>query len=296
MLDGFHQTRVDVDGIGINLRTAGDGPPLLLLHGYPQTHVMWHKIAPLLAEHFTVVLADLRGFGDSSKPPSDERHATYSKRALAADQVAVMEAAGFSRFRVAGHDRGARVVHRMCLDHPGRIERAAVLDIVPTASAYATADRDFATTYFHWFFLIQPDGLPEHLIGADPDRWFDHLTCRGAVFDLGALAEYRRCFRDPATLHATCEEYRAAATIDLEHDTDDADQKIACPLLVLWGGNGFVGNRCDPVALWKDKALDVRGTAVPSGHFLAEEAPEETAQALLAFFTEDRERTQRRVR
>ena len=289
MLDGFPRKRVDVDGIGINLRTAGDGPPLLLLHGYPQTHVMWHQVAPTLAEHFTVVLADLRGFGDSSKPPGDEGHATYSKRALAADQVAVMEALGFTRFRVAGHDRGARVTHRMCLDHPDRIEQAAVLDIVPTATVYATTDRDLATTYFHWFFLIQPNGLPEHLIGADPERWFDHLTASGAHFTPDALNEYRRCFRDPATIHATCEEYRAAATIDLDHDAADAHRKITCPLLVLSGSRGFVGSHYDPVTLWRDKAVDVRGTALPSGHFLAEEAPRETTQALLTFFTEGRE-------
>ena len=288
MFEGFRQQRIDVGEVGINLRIGGDGPPLLLLHGYPQTHVMWHRVAPALAEHFTVVLPDLRGYGDSSKPPGGHRHATYSKRAMAADQVAVMEALGFTRYRVAGHDRGARVTHRMCLDHPDRVEQAAVLDIVPTATVYATADRALATAYFHWFFLIQPNNLPEHLIGADPDHWFDHLTAQGTHFSPSALAEYRRCFRDPATIHATCEDYRAAATIDLDHDSADGHQKITCPLLVLWGRRGFVGAHYEPLTLWRDKAPDVRGTALPGGHFLAEEAPDETAEALLSFFTEHR--------
>ncbi|QKZ17298.1 alpha/beta fold hydrolase [Streptomyces chartreusis] len=284
MLAGFEKRRIDVGDVTINLRTGGDGPPLLLLHGYPQTHVMWHRIAPALAEHFTLVLPDIRGFGDSSKPAGDDTHLAYSKRALAADQVKVMEALGFSRFRVVGHDRGARVTHRMCLDHADRVEQAAVLDIVPTSSVYAMTDQAMATAYFHWFFLIQPGGLPEHLIGADPDRWLDHLAFgRGGPFDPEALAEYRRCFRDPATIHATCEEYRAAATVDLEHDAADADRKVDCPLLVLWGDRGFVGNTYDPVALWRKKAVDVRGEALPGGHFLAEEAPDETLKAVLSF-------------
>ncbi|MFF3332773.1 alpha/beta fold hydrolase [Streptomyces sp. NPDC002888] len=283
MFEGLKQQRVDADGLTINLRTGGDGPPLLLLHGYPQTHVMWHRIAPALAERFTLVIPDLRGFGDSSKPAGDEAHATYSKRALASDQVRVMEQLGFDRFQVVGHDRGARVTHRMCLDHADRVEKAVVIDIVPTAAVYAMADRDMATAYFHWFFLIQPNELPEQLIGADPDLWLDHLTSGGAHFAPEALAEYRRCFRDPATIHATCEEYRAAATIDLEHDAADEGWQVECPLLVLWGDRGFVGRHYDPLTLWREKARDVCGAPLPGGHFLAEEAPKEMVDALLGF-------------
>lgn len=287
MFDGFTTARVDAAEATIQLRHGGKGPPLLLLHGYPETHAMWHKLAPALARRFTVVCPDLRGYGDSTKPDAGADHAGYSKRAMAADQVDVMRKLGFPRFQVVGHDRGARVVHRMCLDHAGSVERAAVLDIIPTVAAFARTDKALATYYYHWFFLIQPNGLPEHLIGGDPDYFLDRTlqswSHKEGVFTDDALAEYRRCFRNPATVHATCEDYRAAASIDLKHDAADADKKVACPLLVLWGSNGVVGRLYDPLAVWRDKALDVRGEALPCGHFLPEEAPEETLKALTAF-------------
>ncbi|MGQ4618851.1 alpha/beta fold hydrolase [Nocardia sp. R7R-8] len=287
MFEGFGHHRIEVDGVEINLRTGGSGPPLLLVHGYPQTHVAWHRVAPILSEHFTLVIPDLRGCGDSGKPPGDATHLAYSKRVLAADQVQVMRALGYPRFRVAGHDRGGRVVHRLCLDHPDRIEQAAVLDIVPTRHAYRTVDKVMAATYFHWFFLIQPYDLPERLIGAESDLWLDRLMNVGAeddFFDVEAIAEYRRCFRDPKTIHATCEDYRAAAGIDLDHDAADLDRRIGCPLLVLWGERSFVGRHYDPLGTWREVAADVRGCALPSGHFPAEEAPGRTAEALLNFF------------
>ena len=290
MFEGFTHQRVNAGGTEINLRMGGEGPPLLLLHGYPQTHVAWHRIVPVLAEHFTVVLPDLRGYGDSAKPPGGHGHSTYSKRALAGDQVQAMEMLGYTRFRVAGHDRGARVVHRLCLDHPERVERAAVLDIVPTTTVYEQTDMAMATAYFHWFFLIQPFDLPERLIGADPDYWFDRivqLRPEGEQFDPVALAEYKRCFRDPAAIHAMCEDYRASATIDLEHDVLSGGQKVACPLLVLWGKDGFVGRRYAPLAVWRRYAVDVRGEALPGGHFLLDESPEQTLNALLPFMLSD---------
>jgi len=288
MLQGFTSSTVKTrDGIDIHVTTGGKGRPLLLLHGYPETHVMWHKIAPRLTQRFAVVMPDLRGYGDSAKPRGDERHALYSKRTMAQDQIDVMSALGFSRFQVVAHDRGARVLHRLALDHSDAVERAVMLDIAPTAAMYARSSREFSTAYFHWFFLIQPFDLPERLIGAEPDYWIDRL--RGAfaggsgVFTDDAMAEYRRCFRDPATIHATCEDYRASATIDLEHDAADAAKRVQCPLLILWGAKGVVGRLFDPLALWREKAIDVRGHALPCGHFLPEEAPEETLAALNDF-------------
>ena len=278
-------------GTEIFLCTKGEGEPLLLLHGYPQTHAMWHAIAPALAERFTVVCPDLRGYGDSGKPPSDAAHATYAKRKSAMDMVEVMAALGFGRFMAAGHDRGGRVVHRMCLDHPERVTRAAVLDIVPTRTLFRATDQAIATGYYHWFFLIQPEPLPERLIGADPSfylrenlaRWSGSRDMRWVVPE--ALAEYERCFSDPATIHATCEDYRAAATVDLAHDEADLDRKIACPLLVLWGEQGLMHRHFDVLATWREKASGpVEGTALPCGHFLAEERPAETLEHLLRFF------------
>ncbi len=287
MLDGFDQTRVPTSGAEINVRKAGQGPPLLLLHGYPQTHVMWHKIAPKLAERFTVVLSDLRGYGDSAKPPSDDEHAPYSKRAMARDQVEIMAVLGFERFAVVGHDRGGRVVHRMALDHPERVTKAAVLDIAPTLYMYEHADMAFASAYYHWFFLIQPYDLPERLIGNDPDYYLDKKIGKWSktegCFEPGAIAEYKRCFADPATIHATCEDYRAAAGIDLAHDRADIERKIACPLLALWGAEGVIERTYDPMAVWRARAGEVSGRALPCGHFLAEEAPEETLAELEAF-------------
>lgn len=288
MLEGFVSSKVrTATGTEIHVTVGGRGRPLLLLHGYPQTHVMWHKIAPALAERFTVVMPDLRGYGDSGKPAPDVRHVNYSKRSMAQDQIDVMRALEFSRFQAVGHDRGGRVLHRLCLDHPYAVERATVLDIGPTASMYAHTDKAFATAYFHWFFLIQPSDLPERMIGADPDYWLDrllgHWSRKPGVFTDEAVAEYRRCFRDPAGIAATCEDYRAAATIDLEHDRTDSEKQIACPLLVLWGAEGVVGKMFDALALWREKAADVRGHALPCGHFLPEEAPRETLAALQEF-------------
>ena len=288
LFPGFEARRIATSGTDINLILGGSGPPLLLLHGYPQTHAMWHRLAPRLAQHFTVVCADMRGYGDSGKPASEPDHRTYSKRAMAQDQVEVMQALGFERFALAAHDRGGRVAHRMARDHAERIERLALLDISPTAIMYAETDKVFATAYYHWFFLIQPYDLPERLIGADPAYYLRKMlggfgSSGLAIFDARAYAEYERCFSDPATIHATCEDYRAAATIDLEHDAADAGRKIDCPVLVLWGEKGVVHRLFDPVADWKSVASDVRGKALPSGHYLAEDAPEVTYAALLAF-------------
>ncbi|HCA92880.1 MAG TPA: alpha/beta hydrolase [Alphaproteobacteria bacterium] len=278
-----------VGDIEIACRIAGDGPPLLLLHGFPQTNMMWHKIAPALAAHFTVIAADLRGYGDSSAPDSDAWHSPYAKRAMAADMVGLMQQLGHQRFMVAGHDRGGRVAHRMARDHADRVDRVAVLDIAPTAAMYAQTDMSFATAYYHWFFLIQPAPLPERMIGADPE-FFLRSKCgqwgqtEGAITD-AAFADYLRCFQRPETVHAMCEDYRAAATIDLDHDAADADIKLAMPLLALWGVDGFVGTNYDVLAEWRQVARNVSGHGVPGGHYLPEEAPEETLAALVNFFS-----------
>ena len=283
MFERFETRDVATGGARIHLRIGGSGPPVLLMHGYPQTHVMWHKVAPGLAERFTVVVTDLRGYGDSEKPEKGD----YSKRAMARDQIEAMAALGFDRFAVVGHDRGARVAHRMCLDHPGRVSRAAVLDICPTATMYAATDKAFATAYYHWFFLIQKFDFPERLIGAAPDYFLERTLGAWSrsqdVFTDEAVTEYRRCFRDPATIHATCEDYRAAAGIDLEHDAADRDQRVTCPLLVLWGANGVVRRLFDPLAAWREKATEMRGEALDCGHFLPEERPRETLAALRTF-------------
>jgi len=291
MFEGFSDQTIAVSGgVRIRVRTAGDGPSVLLLHGYPQTHVCWRKVAPLLVKAgFTVVAPDLRGYGDSDKPASTPDHATYSKRAMAADQVEVMRRLGFERFCVAGHDRGARVGHRMALDHPEAVERMALLDIAPTATMYATTNREFATGYYHWFFLIQPAPLPERLIGADPAFYLRSKLLawskgNAGAFDDAAFAEYARCFGDPACIAATCEDYRAAATIDLEHDAADRDKRVQAPLLVLWGAKGLVGKLYDVLATWREKAVHVEGGALETGHFLPEEAPQETAAELIGFF------------
>ncbi len=287
MFEGFERVRVEMEGASIEGVRGGEGPPVLLLHGYPQTYAMWHLVAPLLAESFTIVATDLRGYGDSSKPEGGEDHAGYSKRAMALDQVGVMRELGFDSFAVAGHDRGGRVAHRMVLDHPERVTKLAVLDIVPTHYVFATADKNLATAYYHWFFLIQPYDLPEHLIGADPDYYLrKKLGGWGPgveVFAPEAYAEYERCFRDPKTIHASCEDYRAAATIDLTHDETDRNRKVECPLLALWGENGVVEKLYDPLDVWRRYASDVQGRALPTGHFLAEESPEVTAKELISF-------------
>jgi haloacetate dehalogenase len=284
---GFEQRRVATSGAEIFARVGGGGPPLLLLHGYPQTHVMWHKIAPALAESFTVIAPDLRGYGDSGKPASDAAHLAYSKRASAQDLIELMQALGFTRFAVAGHDRGGRVGHRMALDHPRCVERLAVLDIIPTRAVFQRVDKALATSTYHWFFLIQPD-LPEVLIGGNPDFYLEWTLRKWSrdfsAFTPEALAEYRRCFRDPAMIRATCEDYRAAASIDLEHDEADLGTKIACPLLALWSG-GPITRWANVLDAWRERAADVQGSAVDCGHFLPEERPQETLAHLRRFLT-----------
>ena len=288
MFEGFTDSEIETTGATIRLYRGGSGPPLLLLHGYPQTRAMWHKVAPALAERFSVVVCDLRGYGDSAKPPSDPTHFPYSKRAMAKDQVEVMAALGFDAFFVAGHDRGGRVAHRMALDHPERVLKLAVLDIIPTHTLYSTVEKEVATGYWHWFFLIQPFDLPERLIGADPEYYMRRKTGQwsagGEGISRDAMAEYLRCFT-PETIHATCEDYRAAASIDLEHDEADIERKVACPLLVLWGAKGLMERTYDVLATWRQRAEDVRGRALPCGHYLPEEAPQETLAELTRFFT-----------
>ncbi|WP_034158092.1 alpha/beta fold hydrolase [Sphingomonas sp. ERG5] len=287
LMPGFRWYDIDAEGVRIRTAIGGSGPPLLLLHGHPQTHLTWHKVAPALAERFTVIATDLRGYGDSAKPPGGDNHVNYSKRAMAADQVAVMRWLGFDRFAVVGHDRGARVAHRMALDHPEQVNRLVLIDIAPTATMYDRTDKEFATRYFWWFFLIQPFDLPERMIAADPDFFLDrHLTGQikvKGVVDPRVLAEYRRCYRDPATRHAICEDYRAAAGIDLEHDAEDCDRRIEAPLLALWGGRGTVGALYDVLATWRDKARDVSGRPIDCGHSPQEEASQDLLQALGAF-------------
>jgi haloacetate dehalogenase len=284
---GFEVLDEEAGGIVIHGCIGGSGPPVLLLHGYPQTHVMWRHVAPVLAREHTVVVTDLRGYGDSAKPAAGADSAGYSKRAMAADQVALMARLGFGRFAACGHDRGARVVHRMCLDQPEVVERAAVLDIVPTSYVYEHVDRELAQRYYHWFFLTQPPDLPERLIGADPEhylRWqMPRWAGAGFAFDEQAVAEYVRCFADPAAVAATCADYRAGAGIDLEHAAQDGGRRVTCPLLVLWGSRGFVGARYDVLPVWRGFAADVRGAALDCGHFLPEEQPLATAAALSAF-------------
>ncbi|MSP68378.1 MAG: alpha/beta hydrolase [Alphaproteobacteria bacterium] len=287
MFAGFVREDVEGDGTRIHLVRAGSGPGLLLLHGFPQTHAMWHRIAPALAERFTVVATDLRGYGDSGKPRAAADHAAHAKRATANDQVAVMAGLGFEQFCVAGHDRGARVAHRMALDHPARVRRLAILDILPTPFMYANLTQELAMAFYHLFLFAQPN-LPERLIGADPDAFLDHHMGRfeGGMppFAPAAMAEYRRCFRDAPTREAMFEDYRAAASIDLDHHRADQGQKIACPTLVLWGARGLIHRHHDVLAVWRDHASDVCGRALPCGHYLAEEQPEATLDELLRFF------------
>lgn len=285
---GFKQAVVQTSGARINYIHGGDGPPLLLIHGYPQSHVMWHLVAPKLAQHFHVICPDLRGYGDSSKPDGVADHSNYSKREMALDMVELMRELGYQQFSVAGHDRGARVTHRMLLDHPHAVLKACVMDIAPTHHMFASTDQTFATAYYHWFFLIQPDGLPERMISADPDYYLKEKLRRwaapGARYSEEAMAEYLRCFSDPDTIHATCEDYRAAASIDLQHDEADMHIRVETPLLVLWGSQGFVNRNYAVLDVWRERAANVQGRAVNSGHFLPEEAPDEVTEELLNFF------------
>lgn len=288
LFPGYRLVDISTSGARIRARTGGKGAPLLLLHGYPQTHALWHKVAPLLDRHFTLVAADLRGYGDSEKPETTKDHAPYSKRAMALDMVEVMRALGHDRFFIGAHDRGARVAHRLGLDHPKQVLKIATLDIAPTREMYAQTSDAFARAYWHWFWLIQPAPFPERMIGADPEAYWRKKCGSGSAgltpFSPEALAHYLRCFSDPATIHASCEDYRAAATIDIAHDDADEGRKLACQLLALWGQHGVIGKCFDAVALWRQRASDVRGHALPGGHYLAEEFPQLVAQEFLSFF------------
>ena len=288
-MQGFRRFDITTEpGIVIHGASAGKGPAVLLLHGHPQSHCTWDKVArPLVESGYCVVATDLRGYGDSSRPEGGENHHNYSKRAMARDQVAVMRSLGHERFAVVGHDRGGRVAHRMALDHSDCLSRIALLDIAPTATMYARTDRQFATRYFWWFFLIQPAPLPERLIASDPEFYLrTHLTSQSRTAGVPTeelIQEYLRCYQLPGTIHAVCEDYRAASGIDLEHDAADAQRSVDIPMLVLWGAKGVVGETYDVLSTWREKASDVRGGALPCGHVLQEEAPELTSAALLAF-------------
>lgn len=282
LLTDFQSTSINTGEAEIYLRYGGQGPPLLLLHGHPQTHMMWHELAPKLAEEYTVVMPDLRGYGDSSKPESADDHSTYSKRAMAKDQIAVMKQLGFSRFTVIGHDRGARCAYRLALDFPEAVEKLTVMDIIPTGETFRRANKDFAMGYWHWFFLAQPFDFPERVIGENPDNFYFQGTRH--LFHPEALAEYWRGIHNPGTIHAMCEDYRAAATIDSELDeADRGSKKITCPVLVLWGEKGALPNWYDVLNVWEDWASDVRGRGIDCGHYLAEEAPEETYEEIRKF-------------
>ncbi|MBC7512809.1 MAG: alpha/beta hydrolase [Herminiimonas sp.] len=291
-VDAFSLKQIDVNGVTINLRHGGNGPPLLLLHGYPQTHVIWHQIADRLAQHFTLVMPDLRGYGDSSRPEGDTDHGNYSKRVMAQDMADVMRALGHAQYLVCGHDRGARVAHRLALDHPAAVKKMMLLDISPTATMYGGTDQAFATAYFHWFMLIQPRPVAETLVGnSAPFLLKTFLGGWGAAghhfIDAAAMAEYERCFCRPDAIHAACEDYRAAASIDLEHDAADAHKRIACPLHLIWGKNGIVGRMFDPMADWRAKcAAKVTGTAFDCGHFIPEQKPDALLAEMLAFFND----------
>jgi haloacetate dehalogenase len=290
VLSQFKQAIVQTSQAKINILTAGEGFPLLLLHGYPQNSYIWHKIAPRLTADFSVVMADLRGYGDSSKPRGEPDHSNYSKRIMARDQAEMMSQLGYKEFYLVGHDRGARVAHRLTLDYPEKVKKLALLDIIPTYELYKTTDKDFATAYYHWFFLIQPYPLPETLIGGNPEFFLrqklQSLVQENNTFTPEAIEEYLRCFNNPATIHATCEDYRAAASIDLVDDELDLNKKLTCPVLVLWGTKGFVGRKYNVVEIWKKRAIAVSAKAIDCGHFLAEEAPEETYQAIQEFLME----------
>lgn len=285
LFPGFEPISIDTAGATIHGVKGGSGPPLLLMHGWPQSHAEWHRIAPQLARDFTVVATDLRGYGDSSKPADGTNHAGHSKREMARDQIEVMEQLGFKRFAVVGHDRGGRVAHRMALDHAERVVRLAVLDIVPTLKLYTTVTKALASSYYHWFFLIQPAPFPETLIGGKEEFMLRGLF-RGQMphnIPDAVFQQYLRCMRDPGTLHAMCEDYRAAAGIDLEHDQADLERKIACPLLVLWGLKGAMHALYDVLATWRERASEATGVGLDCGHWMPEEVPDAVYAQLQAF-------------
>jgi haloacetate dehalogenase len=287
-LPGFAHQKIEVNGVGINCAVAGEGPPVLLMHGHPHTLIIWRKVAQQIVDAgYTVVATDLRGYGDSDKPEGGEGHINYSKREMARDQVGVMEALGYRRFHVIGHDRGGRVAHRMALDRPEAVGSLIVIDIAPTAVMYALTDKEFATRYFWWFFLIQPFDLPERMIGADVRSFLrthiDGQMADASAVDAETFEEYLRCYANPATIHSVCEDYRAAASIDLDHDAADAERKVSAPMLALWGAKGTVGKLFDVLGIWRDKALSVEGAALDCKHSLQEEVPEVFLEHALAF-------------
>ncbi|MEI6551554.1 MAG: alpha/beta hydrolase [Betaproteobacteria bacterium] len=289
LFPNFESELIEVNGVSIMTRKGGAGRPLLLIHGHPQTHAIWHRVAQELAKSHTVVMTDLRGYGDSSKPEGAPDHLNYSKRTMALDQIEVMRHFGFAEFDVLAHDRGARVAHRLALDHPKAVKRLLLLDIAPTLAMYEKTSNQFARAYWHWFFLIQPSPLPERLIQADPSAYVRDVMGRRsaglAPFDPRALAEYMRCMELPGAAHGLCEDYRASATIDLVHDQLDIDAKnlLQQPLLILWGEQGVVNQCFDPLKDWSKVAVNVKGHALPCGHYIPEEAPELLLQQVQSF-------------
>ena len=289
MFDDFKDVSAKVDGVRIKAMQGGDGPALLLLHGHPQTHAIWHKVVPTLAKHFTIVAADLRGYGDSDKPQGLPDHSNYSKRRLAQDQVGLMRALGYESFAVLGHDRGGRVAVRMALDHPKVVTKLITLDVAPTLAMYEKTSFEFARAYWHWFFLVRPAPFPETLIRADADLYLKQtIGARSAglkPFTPAAYAEYLRCLQQPDTAHGICEDYRASVTIDLEHDRESLakGQKIACDFLALWGAEGVIEKCFDPIAEWKHFSDNVSGHSLPCGHYIPEEAPELLIECALPF-------------
>ncbi len=287
----FPEFDIERNGVRVHGRIGGCGAPLLLLHGHPQTHLIWHRVAPALAERFTVVALDLRGYGDSGRPADDQDHTAYSKREMALDALAAMRHCGFERFGVLAHDRGARVAHRLAADHPAAVDRMMLLDIAPTLSMYENTTEAFARAYWHWFFLIQPPPLPEALIASDPVRYLRSVMggrhAGLAPFAPEVLADYERCAAIPGTAESICADYRASASIDLAHDRAEmaAGRRLAQPLRVLWGEHGAVGKCFDVLALWRERALQVSGRALPCGHYVPEEAPGEVLAEALQFFT-----------
>jgi haloacetate dehalogenase len=290
MFAGFEKHHRQVNGVDTCFRQGGSGPGLLLLHGHPQTHVIWHKVAEQLARHYTVVAADLRGYGDSARPAATDEHASYSKREMARDGVALMKALGFEQFQVLAHDRGARVAHRLALDHPKAVQRLVLLDIAPTLAMYSQTSEAFARAYWHWFFLIRPAPLPESLIEGNPELYLRSVMGSRSAgltpFTPEAFGEYLRCLQLPGAAMGICEDYRASAGIDLEHDRADiaAGNRLRMPLLVMWGADGTVGKCFDPLKEWRQVATDVRGKPLPAGHYIAEEVPELLLAEVLGFF------------